>query len=111
GNRGRLGQAPFPVKEAEVRTGTARRGFTLIELLVVLAIIGILLGLLLPAVQKVRESANSTKCRANFRQLALGFHAAADANEGKLPPGIGRYPETANNYGSGYFHALPYFEA
>jgi prepilin-type N-terminal cleavage/methylation domain-containing protein/prepilin-type processing-associated H-X9-DG protein len=87
----------------------SRRGFTLLELVVVLAILGILMGLLLPAVQKVREAANRLKCASNLRQFGLALHAHHDA-VGYLPPGITTWMNGEDAAHTGFTYLLPYLE-
>ena len=90
-----------------------RLGFTLVELLVVIAIIGILIALLLPAVQAAREAARRSQCTNNLKQLALAVHNYADTHKAFPPKKMGTAASGAlgnAGYGSGWMRLLPFYE-
>ncbi|MEM9943833.1 MAG: DUF1559 domain-containing protein [Planctomycetota bacterium] len=95
-----------------MKSPVSRKGFTLVELLVVIAIIGILIGMLLPAVQQVREAARKTSCLNNMRQIAVATHNFESTYE-KLPYGAkDRFnaDENTDTWTTGFIQIMPYIE-
>ncbi len=95
--------------DAQSRTARRHFAFTLVEVLVVMAIIAVLIGLLIPAVQKIREAGCRAACANNLKQFGVAIHNFTSAN-GYLPPGIVTLYDVPDSWHAAFTFLLPYIE-